>query len=260
MTKRRSKKLSEEEVQEIENYSSNIKNENTIFTRVKVDVRPKTENQKNLVKAIKENEIIIASGLPGTGKTFLACAEALKLIKNPNNRYEKIILVKSVTTLKDEEIGFLKGTMEEKMEPFMDSFLDNFIKIVGEPLTKKLRDMNYVQIRPIAYVRGRSIDNSVIIIDEAQNITLDNMRTLMTRIGENSKIIILGDVKQKDIRNKKESSLEIVLNKFKDKNGFGTVELRNEEDIVRNPIIKIIEDTFDTIEDEKTNRKQLLKD
>ena len=152
--------------------------------------------------------------------------------------------------------------MEEKMEPFMDSFLDNFHKIIGESNTTKLRSLGYIQIKPIAYVRGRSIDKSVIIIDEAQNVSLDNMRTLMTRIGENSKLIILGDVKQKDIRNKKESSLEVVIERFKDKTGFGTVELRNEEDIVRNPIIKVIEDIFDQIEEEKINNngKKLLKD
>jgi phosphate starvation-inducible PhoH-like protein len=152
--------------------------------------------------------------------------------------------------------------MEEKMEPFMDSFLDNFNKIIGESSTTKLRDLGFIQIKPIAYVRGRSIDKSVIIIDEAQNVSLDNMRTLMTRIGENSKLIILGDVKQKDIRNKKESSLEVVIERFKGKTGFGTVELRNEEDIVRNPIIKVIEDIFDQIEEEKINNngKKLLKD
>jgi phosphate starvation-inducible PhoH-like protein len=152
--------------------------------------------------------------------------------------------------------------MEEKMEPFMDSFLDNFNKIIGEYLTGKLREQKLIEIKPIAYVRGRSIDNSVIIIDEAQNISLDNMRTLMTRIGDSSKLIILGDIKQKDIRNKRESSLEIVLNRFKDKNSFGIVELRNEEDIVRNPIIKVIEEIFDQIDDEKSNngKKQILKD
>ena len=222
----------------------------------------KTDNQKKLVQAIKDNEITIASGFPGTGKTFLACAEALKLLKDSNSPYKRIILVKSVTTLKDEEIGFIKGTIEDKMEPFMDSFLDNFNKIIGESLTNKLREQGFIQIRPIAYVRGRSIDNSLIIIDEAQNISLENMRTLMTRIGDNSKIVILGDVKQKDIRNKKESSLGVVLERFKDKQGFGTVELRNAEDIVRNPIIKIIEDVFDDMEEEKGNngKKQLLKD
>ena len=260
---RRKKRLSPEERQDVDNYIANAKQseEEKLLSQIRIDVKPKTENQKRLVQAIKDNEITIASGLPGTGKTFLACAEALKLVKNPESKYEKVILVKSVTTLKDEEIGFLKGTMEEKMEPFMDSFLDNFNKIVGEHLTGKLREQGFIQIKPIAYVRGRSIDKSVIIIDEAQNISLDNMRTLMTRIGDNSKLIILGDVKQKDIRNKKESSLSVVIEKFKGRNGFGTVELRNAEDIVRNPIIKIIEDIFDEIEEEKIIvKKQILKD
>jgi phosphate starvation-inducible PhoH-like protein len=268
MTKRRNnKKLTQEDIESIESFNITRKSENNvsnnIFTQIKIDVKPKTENQKKLLQAIKENEITIASGFPGTGKTFLACAEALKLLKNHELPFKKIILVKSVTTLKDEEIGFLKGTMEEKMEPFMDSFLDNFNKIIGEHLTNKLREMKYIEIKPIAYVRGRSIDNSIIIMDEAQNISIDNMRTLMTRIGENSKMVILGDIKQKDIRNKKESSLEVVIERFKEKQGFGIVELRNQEDIVRNPIIKVIEDIFDQIEDEKTNnngKKQILKD
>jgi phosphate starvation-inducible PhoH-like protein len=262
MTKKRNKKLTQEDVDSITEFNISRQTEDSnLFGHIKINIQPKTENQKKLVYAITNNEITIASGLPGTGKTFLACAEALKLIKDSKTPYQKIILVKSVTTLKDEEIGFLKGTMEEKMEPFMDSFLDNFHKIIGENNTTKLRNMGFIQIKPIAYVRGRSIDKSVIIIDEAQNVTLDNMRTLMTRIGENSKLIILGDVKQKDIRNKKESSLEVVIERFKDKHGFGTVELRNEEDIVRNPIIKVIEDIFDQIEDEKTNNnKKLLKD
>ena len=125
--RRTNKKLSPEEMNAVDDfvYRRNPIDEK-MFTNVRVDIKPKTENQKKLVQAIKENEIIIASGLPGTGKTFLACAEALKLVKSTDNRYDKIILVKSVTTLKDEEIGFLKGTMEDKMEPFMDSFLDNF--------------------------------------------------------------------------------------------------------------------------------------
>lgn len=262
MTRKRNRKPSEEEMMEVDGMMYKPSEEGKILNQIRVEVKPKTENQKKLVKAIKENEITIASGLPGSGKTFLSISEALKLLKSTELPYKKIILVKSVTTLKDEEIGFLKGTMEEKMEPFMDSFLDNFSKIIGETLTNKLREQGYIQIKPIAYVRGRSIDNSVIIIDEAQNISLDNMRTLMTRIGDNSKLIILGDVKQKDIRNKKESSLEVVIERFRDKSGFGTVELRNEEDIVRNPIIKVIEEIFDQIEDEKNNpgKKQLLKD
>ena len=187
--------------------------------------------------------------MPGTGKTFLSCAQALKLLKSKNpGKYKRIVLIKSVTTLKNEEIGFLKGSLEEKMEPFIDSFMDNFRKLIGKSRTNRLRSFGLIEILPIAFARGRSIDNSIIIIDEAQNISIDNIRTLMTRIGNDSKMIILGDVKQKDIRNKNDSSLEIVLEKFSNIENFGCVELRDPEDVIRNPIIKIMEEIFDKIE------------
>jgi phosphate starvation-inducible PhoH-like protein len=157
-------------------------------------------------------------------------------------------LVKSVTQLKGEELGHLPGDLNEKFDPFLGSFIDNFEKIIGESLTKKLRELGIINIQPLAFVRGRSIDNTIIVVDEAQNITLDNMRTLMTRIGDNSKMIILGDVKQKDLRNKKDSSLEVIIDKFNHIDNFGCVELRNPEDVVRNPIIKVIEETFDLLE------------
>ena len=181
-----------------------------------------------------------------THNTFIACAEALKLIKS-KPKYKKILLVKSVIQLKGEELGFLPGDIQEKFDPYMGSFIDNFEKLIGESLTNKLRELKLITIQPLAFVRGRSIDNTVIIVDEAQNISIDNMRTLMTRIGDNSKMIILGDVKQKDIRNKKDSSLEIVLEHFKDIENFGCVELRNPDDIVRNKIIKVIEEVFENL-------------
>ena len=138
--------------------------------------------------------------------------------------------------------------MDEKMEPYMDSFMDNFRKLIGKTRTNKLKELGLLEILPIAFARGRSIDNSVIIIDECQNISMENIRTLMTRIGGNSKMVILGDVKQKDIKNKKESSLEIIIDKFKNIGGFGTISLTDPNDVVRNPIIKIIEEVFDELE------------
>mgnify|MGYP006421408945 FL=1 len=130
----------------------------------------------------------------------------------------------------------------------MISFIDNFEKIIGESLTNKLRELGLIQIQPLAFVRGRSIDNTIIIIDEAQNISIQNMRTLMTRIGDNSKMVILGDIKQKDIKNPKNSSLEVVIDKFEGIDGFGCVSLRNPDDVVRNPVIKIIEKVFEELE------------
>lgn len=220
-----------------------------LLDHISVRVQCKNETQKKLIKTIKEKEITIVSGLPGTGKTFLACAEALKMVKN--HEFKQIILVKSVTQLKGEETGFLPGDIKEKLEPFMISFIDNFEKIVGEEITNKLRESGIIKIQPLAFIRGRSIDNSIIIADECQNITLDNMKTLLTRIGDNSKMVILGDTKQKDIRNKKESSLEIVYKMFEDEPEFGCVSLNNPDEIVRNKIIKIIEQKFDDYEENK---------
>jgi len=246
---RRNKQLSEEELREVEEfvYSNNAEEEKFLQT-MKINIKCKTENQKKLVNSIKENEITICSGLPGSGKTFLSCAEALKLIKT-RPKYKRIVLVKSITPLKNEEIGHLPGDLKEKMAPIMESFTDNIRKLIGKTRMEKLIELGVIEIVPIAFARGRSIDNSIILIDEAQNISLDNIRTLMTRIGDNSKMVIMGDVKQKDIRNKRDSSLEIVLNKFNDVEGFGCVELRDPNDVVRNPIIKIVEQIFDDMED-----------
>lgn len=246
-SRKRGKKLSEEELLEVENfvYSKNAE-EDKYIQSLTVNVKCKNENQKALVSSIRDNEITIVSGLPGTGKTFLAYAEALKLIKT-KPKYKKVLLVKSVTQLPGEELGFLPGDLHDKLDPYMISFIDNFEKIIGESMTKKLRELGLIKIQPLAFVRGRSIDNTVIIVDEAQNISKENMRTLMTRIGDDSKMVILGDIKQKDIKNKNNSSLETILEKFNGMEGFGCVELRNPDDVVRNPIIKIIESKFDEI-------------
>ena len=247
-TSRRRGKLSEEELEEVQNfvYRKNAE-EDKFLQSMSVNVKCKNENQKLVIESIKNNEITIVSGLPGTGKTFLACAEALKLIKS-KPKYKKILLVKSVIQLPGEELGFLPGDLKDKLDPYMISFIDNFEKIIGESLTNKLRELGLIQIQPLAFVRGRSIDNTIIIVDEAQNISIQNMRTLMTRIGDNSKMVILGDVRQKDIKNPKNSSLEVVIDKFEGIDGFGCVSLRNPDDVVRNPVIKIIEKIFEELE------------
>ncbi len=245
--KRRNKQLSDEDLREIEEfvYKKNIE-EDKFLKSMSVNYKCKTENQGKLRDSIRNNEITIVSGLPGTGKTYIACAEALKMIKS-KPKYKKILLVKSVVQLKGEELGHLPGDIQEKFDPYMGSFVDNFEKIIGESLTRKLRELGLINMQPLAFVRGRSIDNTIIIVDESQNISIDNMRTLMTRIGDNSKMIILGDVKQKDIRNKKDSSLEVIIDRFNKIDNFGCVELRDPNDVVRNPIIKIIEHTFDNL-------------
>ena len=133
--------------------------------------------------------------------------------------------------------------MKEKMEPFMYSFMHNFEKVIGKYNVELLRANNMIEEMPIAYMRGINIDNSITIIDEAQNISIDNIRTIMTRLGENSKMIFLGDENQIGMKKKNESSLNFIIDKFKDFDEVGTVVL-GEDDVVRNPLIKKIEQIF----------------
>ncbi len=234
------KKFSQEDADDIVNYQNSTNVHVPTLNNTKIEIKCKNENQKSFLKLIEQKEIILCSGPAGCGKTYLACLQALKSLKD-DKRYKKIILVKSVTTLEGEEIGFLKGGMEEKMEPFIYSFMNNFKKIIPESLLKLMRDAGMIEVMPVAYCRGINFDNSIVIIDEAQNLTKDHIKTLMTRIGYDAKLIILGDTEQIDRKKKTESSLKWIIDKFKVLNEIGTFEFTN-EDIVRNPIIsKILE-------------------
>jgi phosphate starvation-inducible PhoH-like protein len=242
---RKSKKLSKEEKMEVEDWIYQNNTEETRMTdTMTITVKCKTENQKILVNAIKGKEIIVCSGPAGSGKTFLACAEALRLIKR-NSKFKKIIIVKSVTTLKNEEIGFLKGNLREKMEPFMFSFVHNFEKIVGQSITSRLRELKTIEEMPIAYMRGINLDKSIIIIDEAQNISQDNIRTIMTRLGKDSKMIFLGDERQQD--SKGGNGLTFLMEHFTHIEEIGCVQF-NKSDVVRNPLIAKIERVFDSLQ------------
>ena len=216
----------------------------SLLAKVKFVLRCKNDRQKQFIRLINSKDITICAGPAGTGKTFVACAEALRMLTTETSRYKKILIVKSVTVLEGEDVGYLKGSLKEKMEPYMMSFMDNFEKLIGKDLTKSLEGHELIEILPLAYVRGRSIDNTIIIVDEAQNISLKNMRSTMTRLGENSKMIIVGDTKQIDIRKSEVSSLDKVMRYFKDVSEIGVMEFHR-EDIVRHPLIIKIEEIFD---------------
>jgi phosphate starvation-inducible PhoH-like protein len=183
----RRKKYSEEEEKSIYNSIVN-QTHNQTLKNARIDLKFKNVNQKTFADFIEKKEVVICSGPAGTGKTYIACAQALKLFKE-DDRFKKIFIVKSVTTLKDEEIGYLKGTMEEKMEPFVYSFIHNFEKIVGRTIIKDMRDNGSIEIMPIAFLRGINFDDCIVLIDECQNITPDNMHTIMTRLGSNCKTV-----------------------------------------------------------------------
>jgi phosphate starvation-inducible PhoH-like protein len=245
---KRKNRLSNEELEDIETWEKTrrVQQQAQALTQ-KIDIKYRSKTQKDVVQSIERNVISVVMGPPGTGKTYLTCARALKFIKDEPGTYKKIVLIKSVNVPKDEEIGYLKGTLEEKMEMYMYPFISNFHKVIGKQATEDLKNSGAIEILPIKFALGVTLDDSIIIIDEAQQISKDNLRTLITRIGTNSKMIFLGDVKQKSVNKREKSALEILIEHFTGIEGIGVVEL-GKEDIVRHPIIKKLEEIFDSIE------------
>lgn len=209
----------------------------------------KTKNQSEIVKSIgnKNTTITIVHGKPGTGKTYSAIQGALKAFKNGS--YDKIYLCKSVKTLdnKSEDIGFLKGTMEDKIAPFLFSFDFNFKQIINPGTYEMARQTQVIEFLPLAYIRGIGLNNCVIILDEAQNINNAILRTVLSRIGQNCKLIILGDTQQKDSSSGQTSGLEFLIEHFQDIEGFHVIKM-TKEDQSRADIINKIEDRYDELE------------
>lgn len=194
------------------------------------------EKQKALRRAIEEKSVVISTGPAGTGKTYMTLLTALHIMKT-EPQYKKLILVKSLQTIKGEEVGYLPGDLWEKMEPYMFSFTGNLDKIFHSPsITKGLMEKKVIEVFPIAYIRGVTMDNCIVIIDEAQNIDMHTFRTILTRIGSSCKMIFLGDSEQIDRKYKDESCLLRVTQLFKDQEYAESVVFEN-DDSVRNPII-----------------------
>ena len=199
----------------------------------------RTEKQQDLVNTINTKEIILATGTSGVGKTYVTLATALSLL---NRGYKKILLIKSVTSIPGEKIGYTPGDQLEKMAPYIMSYTWNIDKLIGKNASKNLIKKELIDVLPITYIRGLSIDDAVVIIDEAQNIDRHTFKSIITRLGKNSKFIFLGDVEQIDRRNKEESCLEDMMDIFRDKNYVGTVEFED-TDCVRNSLIpKVLEE------------------
>jgi phosphate starvation-inducible PhoH-like protein len=218
------------------------------LTTIKLDLKPKNLTQKKLIQSIKINDVTICLGVAGTGKTLLSVYQALQLLKATDNSYKKIMLIKSVTQLKDESIGFLPGDEKDKLKFIMMSYLDSFYKLIGEPLTNKLIEEGLISFEVFGSIRGRSFSQSIIIVDEFQNITHDNAKTFLTRFSDDTKVIVLGDSEQIDIKNKKDSSLFSLVNRVKENpiEGVGIIEF-DESDIVRHRLTSYFINIFKNI-------------
>jgi len=202
----------------------------------KVRLKCKNAKQKDYANLIKEKEVVICSGPAGTGKSYVSIAVAIELLQNTSNSYNKILIVKPAVEA-EENLGFLPGYIKEKMAPYLASSIDIVDKILGKATRIALEASEDLMAEPLGFIRGKTIDNAILIMEEAQNMSPSQMKTLLTRIGYNAKYVISGDMDQSDkYSNVKQSGLYDAMLKHKNVEEVGMFEF-DENDIVRNPLI-----------------------
>jgi phosphate starvation-inducible PhoH-like protein len=216
-----------------------------LITHRKKAIVPKTPSQKEYIKAIKENDIVFGIGPAGTGKTYLAMAMALKYLKD--NKISKIILTRPAVEA-GEKLGFLPGGIAEKVHPYLTPLYDALYDIVDFDKANYLLERGVIEIAPLAFMRGRTLNDAFIILDEAQNTTKEQMKMFLTRIGFGSKAVVTGDVTQIDLPKKKDSGLVQAMNVLKGIDGIAFVIFRK-EDVVRHPIVQKIIQAYERFEE-----------
>ena len=244
-TKKKAAKVVSSSGRQLSESESKKKNLQLIINGKK-NPKPKNLKQSKLMELIsdKNKELIIVAGSPGTGKTFITLSECMNLLMNDANPYNELLIFKSVTTLKGEEIGHLPGDSNEKLKFFLLSYFIQIEKLIGKGNMEKLIDQDFVKIIPLGFIRGVSIaENQIIIVDEFQNISIDNAKTILTRMEEGSKLICLGDIHQQDSRG--QNGLKFLVEHFKDVDDKIAVIEFDDADIVRNPLITKILKVFD---------------
>ena len=222
------------------------KNIEYIIKTPKKSVIPRSEKQKKYVKALKESEIIISTGPAGTGKTFLAVAVALTMLLD--KKIERIILSRPAVEA-GERLGFLPGDMKEKVDPYLRPLYDSLYDLLDFEKIQKKIEVGDIEIAPLAFMRGRTLKNSFAILDEAQNATDTQIKMFLTRIGENSKIVINGDPSQIDLPNKSLSGLKRSKNLLEHLKEISIVDF-DHNDVVRHPLVsKIVKAYSDQMTD-----------
>lgn len=238
----RKKNLTREDLEDVSTYETRTyelhnNGKNGIRLQdISLQVKCLNKKQKDLRRAIEDKDVVISTGPAGTGRTYMSLLTALHLMKT-EPKYKRLVLVKSLQTIKGEDVGYLPGNLWDKMEPYMFSFTGNLDKIFHSPIiTKGLIEKGVIEIFPITYIRGVTMDNCIVIVDEAQNLSMHTFRTIITRIGRNCKMVFLGDTEQVDLKNKEMSCLSRVAELFQNQEYAGSVVFED-EDSVRNPII-----------------------
>ena len=215
----------------------------------------RTENQQRLVKAFEENDLVFATGPAGTGKTFVAIALAVKALKNKEIR--KIILSRPAVEA-GEKLGFLPGEMKDKLDPYLQPLFVALQVIVPGGKLKVYMENNVIQIAPLAFMRGRTLNDAVIILDEAQNTTTPQIKMFLTRMGTNTKMIVTGDMTQIDLPSSQTSGLVQALRILKGVKGISFIEL-NKKDIVRHKLVTQIVEAYEKFEKEAKAERERKK-
>ncbi|MCD8036648.1 MAG: PhoH family protein [Clostridiales bacterium] len=216
-------------------------------------VKPKTLGQKKYVDMIRDNTITFGIGPAGTGKTYLAMAMAITAFKN--NDVNRIIMTRPAIEA-GEKLGFLPGDLQQKVDPYLRPLYDALFEIMGADSFSKNMERGLLEVAPLAYMRGRTLDNAFIVLDEAQNTTPEQMKMFLTRIGYGSKAVVTGDLTQIDLGDGKRSGLTDAAKILKGVEDIGIITLTN-KDVVRHPLVQKIISAYEKAEQKNENKKQV---
>lgn len=229
---------------------SELLNDILVYTSMGKPIKPKTLGQKRYIENIFGNDICFGIGPAGTGKTYLAMAAAVRAFKS--KEVSRIILTRPAVEA-GENLGFLPGDLQNKVDPYLRPLYDALFDILGSDIYQSYVEKGLIEVAPLAYMRGRTLDNAFVILDEAQNTTNEQMKMFLTRMGFGSKAIITGDITQIDLPKGKQSGLKTVLKILSDVKGIG-ISYLGKNDIVRHPLVARIIAAYDKYEKERANK------
>ena len=235
---------------------SELLKDTVVYTSMGKPIRAKTLGQKRYIDSINNNDIVFGIGPAGTGKTYLAMAAAVRAFKS--KEVNRIILTRPAVEA-GENLGFLPGDLQNKVDPYLRPLYDALFEILGHDTYNNLFEKGLIEVAPLAYMRGRTLDSAFVILDEAQNTTNEQMKMFLTRLGYGSKAIITGDVTQIDLPRGKQSGLKTVLRILAGVKGIGITYL-NKNDIVRHPLVQRIIDAYEKYEKTREKAEKVIED